>query len=369
MPVFSSKVSGAGAASAASLWRVVGALGLAVQLLTPRLAQADASASVDITLNADGQRLAEELGLDLEGFQQDVSDKVAGALQISEVQRFLRSFANATSFSNRGIGVDYASNSDRFILGLATNLAVSADLGDEGDDDVPTVGVAPNFTLMGGVNLRRWRHPELTVFANLFHYNADSGELHGGVTSLGLHAQYKLFTPTRGQKRLLVQWGGLDFTGGVELARWKLGLYGDLSHDFTFTGAAGTSSTVEATVSGRFDVGATTVTLPLEVTTNVRLLYLLSLYVGGGLDLQVGEASIGAGTSGALRGTSPTAPDTFETIGEVSARASGENSPSLLGYHVLLGVQANLWRLKIFAQASVQPISDVSVATGVRLVL
>ncbi|HRC57340.1 MAG TPA: hypothetical protein PKU97_15510 [Kofleriaceae bacterium] len=331
--------------------------------------RADATAEVKISFNADGQRLAEELGLDVEGFRQDVTDKVSDALQLSEVQRFLRSFADASSFSNRGIGVDYASNSDRYILGLAANIAVSADLGDEDDGDVPTVGLAPNFTLMGGVNLAPWHHPEIVVFGNLFHTSSDSGSLHGGITSVGLHAQYKMFTPTRGLKRYLVQWGGLDFTGGVEFARWKLGLRGELSHDFEFTGAADTASTVTAAVTGRFDVGATTVTMPLEVTTNLRFLYVASLYVGMGLDVQAGRASIGAGTTGTLRATRPDAPDTVETIGEVSASASGSNSPSPVGYHLLLGLQANLWRLKVFAQASVRPISDVSVAAGLRVVL
>jgi hypothetical protein len=333
----------------------------------PAQVRADASSDVSITLNEDGKRLAQELGLDLETFEQDVETKVTGALQLSEVQRFLRSFANASSFSSRGIGVDYASNSERYVLGFAANIAVSADLG--GDDDVPTVGVAPNFTLMGGVNLRRWKHPELTLFGNLFHYDADSGALHGGITSLGLHAQYKLFTPTSGVARHFARWGGLDLTGGVELARWDLGLGGDLSQSFDVGTEGGASSEITAAVGGRFDLGATTVTMPIEVTTNVRLLYVLGLYAGAGLDVQVGAAEISAGTSGSLRATRPGSPEMIETIGEVSASAQGSNSPSALGYHLLFGAQLNLWRLKIFAQASVQPISDISVAAGMRVVL
>jgi hypothetical protein len=333
----------------------------------PAQVRADASTDVSITLNEDGKRLAQELGLDVETFEQDVETKVTEALQLSEVQRFLRSFANASSFSSRGIGVDYASNSERYVLGFAANIAVSADLG--GDDDVPTVGVAPNFTLMGGVNLRRWKHPELTLFGNLFHYDADSGALHGGITSLGLHAQYKLFSPTSGVARHFARWGGLDLTGGLELARWDLGLGGDLSQSFDVGTEGGASSEITAAVGGRFDLGATTVTMPIEVTTNVRLLYVLGLYAGAGLDVQVGAAEIAAGTSGSLRATRPGSPEMIETIGEVSASAQGSNSPSALGYHLLFGAQLNLWRLKIFAQASVQPISDISVAAGMRVVL
>lgn len=348
------------------LWCAWGALGL---LAAPRQAHADATSEVRIVLNQDGERLAQELGLDTAGFARDLEQKVESALQISEVQRFLKSFANASSFSNRGIGVDYASNSDRYVFGFAANLAVSADLGAEDDDELPTVGVAPSFTLMGGMNLRRWNHPELTVFGNVFHYGADSGALHGGVTSVGLHGQLKLFTPTAGVARHFARWGGIDITAGLELARWQLGLGGEISHTFEFPIDGGLSSDVTAAVGGRFDVGATTLTMPLEVTTNVRLLYVLGLYTGFGLDLQVGEASIGASTFGSLRATRPGSPEIVDTIGDVSASAEGSHGPSTIGYHLLLGAQVNLWRIKVFTQLTMQPISSVSAAVGMRVVI
>jgi hypothetical protein len=339
------------------------------------LAHADSSAAVTITFNAQGEQLARDLGFDVEGFRQRARDRIAGALQLSEVQRFLRSFANATSFSNRGIGADYASNSERLIVGVASNLAVSADLGDDSGNEVPTVGVAANVTLMAGLNLRRWKRPELTVYANVFHRSADSGQLRGAITNVGLHGQYKFFTPTIGLKRLLVQWGGVDVTAGLELARWSLGLRGELTSDFEIEAEQpGTSSTVTAALRGRFDVGSTTVSAPIEVTTNLRLLYIASLYLGLGLDLQAGHATIGAATSGTLSATRPDVvpgAGMVETIGEVSVAAEGSNRPSIAGYHLLLGAQINLWRLKVFTQASVQPSNELNlaVALGLRLVL
>jgi hypothetical protein len=357
--------------TSSTLRRITGLVLTALSAATG-VAHADSTSQVTITLNDEGKRIAEQLGFDAEGFRAKAEEKLADAMQISEVQSFLRSFGNATSFSNRGTGVDYASNSERYIFGLAGNLAISANLGDDTADGTPAVGVAPTFSLMGGMNLRPWNHPELTVYANFFHSNSDSGQLRGGITNFGLHGQLKLFTPTRGVKRLFVQWGGLDVTGGLEIARWSLGLHGDLTTPFDISDTENTDASIlTANVNGRFDVGSTTVTAPIEITTNLRLLYLLSLYLGGGLDVQAGSAHVDVGAGGGLKGTRI---DTQreEVIGEVSASASGSNSPSVGAFHLLVGAQANLWRLKIFVQTSLQPSSSnfaVSLATGLRLTI
>lgn len=346
------------------------ALALSALLVSlPGAALAEATAEVSVTLNEDGVRLAQELGFDAEGFERDVEDKVAHALQLSEVQRFLRSFANATSFSNRGLGVEYASNGDQLVVGFSTNLALSVDLEGEGDDDLPTVGIAPNFALTGALNLGRWNLPKLTAHANLFHYRADSGALHGGITSAGLHLQYKFFTPTRGNTRHFVRWGGLDLTSGVEIAYWNLGLGGEISHDFTYATELGLSSDLYAAVGGRFDVSSTTFTFPIELTTSVRFLHVLSFYTGMGIDLGRGEAEISASTFGTLRATRPSDPEIIDTIGDISASASGSNTPSRLGYHLLLGAQLNVWRIRLYTQMTLQPISDISLGLGARVAI
>jgi hypothetical protein len=333
--------------------------------LVPGLAAADSSATAEIQLNQAGADLAADLGLDVAGFENTLRDKVKEALGIAAVGDFLRSFSDATSFSNRGLGVDYASNSERAILGIGANLALAADL----EGELPSAGAAANITVMGGLNLRRWNHPELTVYGNGFYRSAENDNLHGSIASGGAHIQYKLFTPTRGLKRLAIQWGGFDFTTGVEVAHWGYGLRGGLSTTFDVANDAGTASTqIEAATDGHVDLSATTVTVPVEVTTNLRLLYLASLYIGLGLDAQVGSSTLELGVDGSLTGTRPDTGE-VETIGAISVSGTGSKGPSIVGYHVLLGVQANLWRLKIFTQATLEPVDKASLALGVRVVL
>lgn len=343
------------------------AIGLLVSgltaLLAPAPAAAGSSATATIELNSGGADLAARLGLDPEALEAKLAEGIAGALGIEEVGAFLGAFARATSFSNRGLGVDYASNSERAVIGLGVNLAVAADLSGE----LPSVGAAANATLMAGMNLRRWGHPELTVFGNGFARSASTDHLHGRIASVGGHVQYKLFTPTRGLARLLVQWGGLDLTTGVEVARWSYGLRGDVSTAFDLHGAGGSTAAIEAAAAGNIDLSATTVTVPLEVTTNLRLLYVASLYLGLGLDAQLGAARLDLGLSGSLAEVRPDG--TAETIAGVAVTGAGDRGPARVGYHALVGVQANLWRLKLFAQATLQPIETASVALGVRAVL
>ncbi|HWU88316.1 MAG TPA: hypothetical protein VN253_13615 [Kofleriaceae bacterium] len=341
------------------------ALALALVPLVPGIAAADSSATAQIELNQAGADLAAELGLDVAGFQQRLAERVQEALGVAAVGAFLRSFSNATSFSNRGLGVDYASNSERGILGIGANLALAADL----DGELPSAGAAANATVMAGLNLRRWSHPELTVFGNAFYRSASSDHLRGSIATAGAHLQYKLVTPTRGRERVVIQWGGLDVTTGVEVAHWSYGLRGDLSTAFEVGGDAGSGSTsIEAATAGHVALSATTVTVPIELTTNVRLLYLASLYLGLGLDAQVGASSLDLGVAGSLTGTRP---DTgaVETIGAITVTGTGSKGPTFAGYHALLGLQANLWRLKLFAQATLQPIEKASLALGVRVVL
>lgn len=100
---------------------------------------ADSSATADIQLNPQGQDLAAQLGISIADLESAIRDNVTKAFGLAPVESFTRSFANATSFSNRGLGVDYASNIEGAELGIAASAGAAADLG----HGVPTAGIAP----------------------------------------------------------------------------------------------------------------------------------------------------------------------------------------------------------------------------------
>ncbi|MCB9561541.1 MAG: hypothetical protein H6709_09255 [Kofleriaceae bacterium] len=342
---------------------------VAAALAVPGVAAAQGT--VTITLTQDGQDLANALGISVTQLQQDTEDAIAEAYDVNRVDDFLRAFADATSFSNRGIGVDYAANADGLMLGVSGNVAVAVgDLGqDEAGADHPVAGVAPNLALMGGLNFSRWDLPQLTIYGNAFYRSGSLDKLTGSITSVGAHAQYKFFSPTRGKKALVLQWGGFDVTAGVEMSRWAFSLdSGDaLETGFTLGGTSG-SSDVTLAAQGTFALSTTAVVVPLEATTSLRLLYFLSVYAGGGIDVQLGKASLDADLDGTMTAIRPS--DGAEVnMGTAQVQVTGEHGPSTGEGRVLAGVQANFWKLKTFVQLNFMPVRSASVAFGLRLVL
>ncbi|HUQ06017.1 MAG TPA: hypothetical protein VM261_26120 [Kofleriaceae bacterium] len=333
-------------------------------VLAPSDARADGD--VSITLNADGQMLATQLGIDVAELERRIETQIADAYDTANVEGFLRSFANATSFASRGVGVDYAPLFRGVELGVTANIAAAVDGLEEGDD--PVGGVAPNFSIMGGLNLARWNHPEIVIYGNGFHRNGTLDELSGSITNVGVHGQYHLFYPSKDASTLILLWTGLHLTAGVEMSRWKFAVDDDLTRDTTVDGDNGASTTITTTATGRFDLSATSTTLPIEVTTSARILYFAGVYFGGGLDLQIGKASAAATLDGVMQGTDPS-DGSIVNMGTAVITANGEESPSPIAYHLLAGVELNLWKLKAFVQATLVPVDGASLAFGLRLKL
>jgi hypothetical protein len=344
------------------------ALAAGIAALCPS-APARAQGEVTITLTPEGQDLATALGVTPAELEMMAEEQINEAYRVNRAKDFLRAFADATSFSNRGIGVDYASNADGFMFGMTANVAVAVgDLGTgEADAEHPVAGVAPNFTFMGGLNFKKWNRPQLTVYANAFYRGGDIDQLHGSISSFGAHAQYKLFTPTQGGKSLVVKWGGFDVTGGIEFSRWSFGIADELVTDFPLDGDNG-SSVVTMTSTGRFDLDTTAVVLPLEATTSLRLFYLVSLYGGAGIDLSLGKSRLDAALDSTLVATDPNGGDDVD-MGSAQVTIDGSSGPSPGKLRGLLGVQVNIWKLKTFLQLNVMPIRAASVAFGLRVVL
>jgi hypothetical protein len=335
-----------------------------VVLAAPAVARGDGT--VTIALTPDGERLAAELGLDPAELQQRLQDKISDVYDTANVDGFLRSFANATSFASRGVGVDYAPLFHDVELGITANLAAAVEGLDAKSD--PAAGVAANVSLLAGLSLARWGHDEMVVYANGFHRSTELDGLSGAITNVGLHGQYHLFYPSRQASTLVILWSGLHVTAGVEVSRWSFHAGQGLDKSFELEGSNGSTTSIDTHATGAFDLSATATTIPIELTTSARILYLAGIYIGAGLDIQMGHADASASLDGAMQGTLPQE-DTAVGIGTATIAASGKGSPSPLAFHILTGVELNVWRLKAFAQATVVPIDGVSVGFGLRLKL
>lgn len=338
---------------------------LAAALLAAAATTARADGAATITLTADGQAFAADLGLDPAQLEQRIEAELAALYDTANVDGFLRSFANATSFASRGTGVDYAPLFRSAELGATVNLAAAVDGLEPGKD--PAAGVAANLALMGGLSLARWGHPRITLYAHGFHRGASLDQLSGTISTGGVHAQFHVLAPLAPPSGagLLLQWSGLHLTTGVELARWRFHADHPIERSFTIADAAGADVGLDGAGVGTFDLAATSTAIPVELTTSVRVAYFASAYVGGGAELQLGSADTEIALDGAVTGQRPDG--TTVDVGTATITATGSAAPSKVAYHLLAGVEANLGPVKAVVQGTFVPFDGASVGLGLRV--
>src|SRR5689334_897648 len=137
------------------------ALALAV-VAAPRLAGADAS--VDVTLNPDGEKLATRLGVSVPELIAQYEAKIDELYKVTGLPGLLEAFGDTASFSQRGLGVDYDIDAGDVVVGF-TAAGVHGDVA-IGTTNELLGGSVINYQLMGGVNLGRWGHSRWSVFGN-----------------------------------------------------------------------------------------------------------------------------------------------------------------------------------------------------------
>ncbi len=333
-----------------------------LSLLVPSLALADAS--VNVTLTQQGQVLAAAAGLTPAQLAAEIQDDVEDAYQTNDVPGFLRAFTDATAFSQRGLAVDYVSVPSSLLIGFGANVSIAGEDSFDSEDSL-TGGAALNLGLMVGGNLAGWGLPRWTLYGNAFYNSASTDRLEGNLTSAGLHAQVKLIKPAqdKGLARA-VRWIGLDVTSGVEYTRWSLDAADGIENDFTVGNMM--EYDLQMTSAGSFNLTSNALTLPIELTTGFRVLGLLSIYGGVGVDFTYGTSSVDAALTGVVT-NDDTGSDV--NVGSVSITADGENDGSPTALHALVGAQVNLWKVKAFVQGNVAPTQAASVSFGLRLVL
>jgi hypothetical protein len=259
--------------------------------------------------------------------------------------------------------VDYASDPNSLILGVGVNFAVAASE-QVNATERPTAGLAANIGFMAGLNLASQGAPRWTVFGNGFYRNGSTQDLRGGILAAGLHLQYRLVNPQpdQGVATKALRWTGIDLTGGVELTRWSLGIDDAIVTEFAVNGTNG-DATLVLDSTGTFDLTSTTATVPVELSTGVRIALLLSIYVGVAVDPNAGKGRLDTNLTGTLLTSQG------QNVGATTITGGGEESASPLAGRILAALQLNLWKLKLYAQVNASATPAASVGFGIRGVL
>lgn len=334
-----------------SLVRVV-LLALALTLAGAHISEAEST--VTVTLNDQGQMLAQQLGLSVDELIQRAKDRIDELYRVSRIDSLLRSVGNTAAFAQRGLTVDYDVDRGDLLFG-ATAGGVHGDVA-IGTTNTLLGGSIVNFGAMTGMNLDRWHVPAVTVFAGGFYEQTTIHGLAGHLLTLGVHGQYQIL-PAR--KHDHVHWTGLAVTSGIEYAHWTVGAESAIESHFTAQGPT-EHATVHMSSVGTLDVLTNTYTVPIEVTTGVRA-GPLSIYGGGGLDLTTGNSTITANLSSVLSINADHLP-----VGMAVITGSGEAPPSTVSVHALAGIGVHTRHARVYLQGALAP-GETAVSVALRL--
>jgi hypothetical protein len=318
-----------------------------------RAAVAHAQAEVTVSLNAQGEAEAARLGLTVPELIAHAEARIDELYRISGIDRLLRQLADTAAFSHRGLGAAYDVDPGDLLLGV-TAAGVRSDIAIGTTSSF--AGSVVSLSLLAGGNLGRWNHPRVTVFASGFYNATTLYNLEGHLLSLASHVQVQALLPSPPAR---ARWTGVALTSGIEYTRWSIRDAGTLVSRFTARGPAA-HRTVQLDSTGTLDVLTTTATVPLEVTTGVRLFGILSFYGGAGVAVAIGTATIRAELDSVLSINADHLP-----IGTATIRGSGENTPSALALHALAGAAIHTRHVRFVLQSAFAP-GETSASIGLR---
>ncbi len=300
--------------------------------------------AVEVTIDVDSAA-AQAAGLDPAQVESAIADAATSQLNLAAHQAWLSDMVQAAALSARGMGVDYATNPQRFWVGGSLGSAVHGDRYrlSRDPEELPEGGFAFQAMAAAGVNLGILSGKKSFLRRFVASVNgmsvANSKEPFAGrLYNYGAHLQFKVIN--RPVTAGVVEWGGLDLTGGYEVATYRLGLGAELP--VATDGLAWTAT-------GTYDVRSEVDSVPIELSTNLRLLA-ATLYAGVAYDLNLsGDVTstieLGGPIEAEVNG------DTYE-LGTVTISHSDRATPPEASQRLFAGVQANVLMVKAYAHVN-----------------
>jgi hypothetical protein len=300
--------------------------------------------------------------------------------------RLMQGMANSSVMAGKGIGIDYASKIDVFLVGAGVGVAADLHKDKQTKSDLSGAAVAPGFVL--GTNLS-WMDSKrflgmdtdrLNLFVNFMKYdinkalNNTEGEKSSAeldMLALGVHFRYDWI---KGSGSKLLGWGGVKFNFGYEYNKNDISFKSQITKDAGEFGNGPNGEVLTGTIAGTpiANIQTATHSIPIALSTDVQLLYFLTLYTGVGVDysfgqakgkgnLNTGESTITCQSGGICSGqqikVQPQA--NIDATGKVTAFTT----------RGFVGMQFNIPFVRVFVQADKALGSDVIGATaGLRFV-
>lgn len=311
----------------------------------------------------------------------DIEKSVRDELPDGEVSNFLNSSSNAQVMAGKNVGTDYVNDMKLFMIGAGAGVGVDvggnslSDVlgGDMDFEEASGVGLQGGF--MAGVDLDRFTSKKfgpvdlrkMDLYVHFFSYDYDDKDVKKGssiaaeTTSMGFHLRYSLHEGKKILPYKMLNWGGVKLHTGYEYSSLKMNLTNKFSESDTsdnFTGS------FNATTSA--DIEITTHSIPLSISTDIQLLYILTLYTGAGTDFNFGKATAKTKISNSNVAISGGGVD---ATGIAILDLGDKGEPSFSQFRGFVGAQINIFNLKIFAQLDKSFSEDIyGISAGTKLV-
>ena len=306
-------------------------------------------------------RIAAATGINVAKYEDQMREEINTNLNLEDQEAYMVEMANATAMAMKGMGVDYASNPQRVVTGFSFGSSVNASGAHFGwgDGITPTGGFSFQMAVMAGINFGLGASDKSAARRFLLYGDGFVGQramepFNTTLSNYGAHLQIKLAKPhmTAG-----MGWGGLDLTSGFEMATYTMGLTESVPID---------SGTVTWDADGSYEITSSVTTIPVELSTNVKVPF-LSLFGGGAVDI---NASGDALSEVRMQGPLTAKVDGKEqVIGQASAVVDAVGLADAVVPRIFVGAQANLWKFRLYGQLNVGLNDSFGGHAGARLAI
>lgn len=283
--------------------------------------------------------------------------EVNSKLPASTASTYLRSISNSAHYSGLGNATDASTIFDYMMIGIGGGAAAElggttlSSVANDSSKSSQVSGFALQANLFLGLNLSPFlksgffAERPLKVYFNTSSQKLNFGDVTGQISSFGLHAQIKIY-PAKDLGYGSLKWTGVDVMSGYRQTKTRLVITKSISENSTQTFNAPTATTAEMSFDGNAELGAQidVKSIPIEITTGVRVLYVFNFFLGLGLDYSWGKSESIASISG------PVAVTTSPSLGNVSGVATLDLGDSagpkathlryLYGFQMEFGVMA-----------------------------
>lgn len=314
--------------------------------------------NVDITLPPEAQ----QAGLNEADLEKALTDAIGSQLHTVDMKPYMDQMANANILSAKGLGVDYASDMQRFAVGGGFGTAVNGAgfAFTAGDSALPEAGFALQIGAMAGLNLGAFSDKDsalrrFKIYVNGMMADTRRDPFRASFLNYGGHLQVKLIKG--GDKTDGVRWGGFDLTTGYEFSSYTLTLDDDLPVE---------TDNISWDANGHVTILARSQSVPLELSTNLHI-FVVTAFLGVGADYNVsGVADAEIGVDGPI---TVSYDGKTADVGSASVTLDEMGTAAAFTPRAFAGAQVDIFFVKVYGQLNVTLDESVGGHVGLRVVL